>query len=123
MNQRVMFLLTCLFLHIGMAMAQSPNVTGRVLSAEDNEPIVGATVQIEGTNNGTVTDLDGKFTLNLPSSAKILVISFIGMETQKIDIKEKNKTDLTIKLKPSAEVLDEVLVTGTYGSAKNSVPS
>ena len=61
MKQKVMLLLTCLFLSIGMVMAQSSKVTGRVLSAEDNEPIVGATVQIEGTNTGTVTDLDGKF--------------------------------------------------------------
>ena len=48
MKQKVMLLLTCLFLSIGMVMAQSSKVTGRVLSAEDNEPIVGATVQIEG---------------------------------------------------------------------------
>lgn len=66
MKQKVMLLLTCLFLSIGMVMAQSSKVTGRVLSAEDNEPIVGATVQIEGTNTGTVTDLDGKFTINAP---------------------------------------------------------
>lgn len=118
MKLKIMFLFACLFLSIGIAIAQSSNATGRVLSAEDNEPIVGATVQIEGTDTGTITDLDGKFTINVPSSAQILVISFIGMETQKINIKEKNRTDLTIKLKPTAEVLDEVLVTGTYGSAK-----
>lgn len=118
MKLKVMFLFACLFLSIGIAIAQSSNATGRVLSAEDNEPIVGAMVQIEGTDTGTITDLDGKFTINVPSSAQILVISFIGMETQKINIKEKNRTDLTIKLKPTAEVLDEVLVTGTYGSAK-----
>ena len=118
MKLKVMFLFACLFLSIGIAIAQSSNATGRVLSAEDNEPIVGATVQIEGTDTGTITDLDGKFTINVPSSAQILVISFIRMETQKINIKEKNRTDLTIKLKPTAEVLDEVLVTGTYGSAK-----
>ncbi len=118
MKLKIMFLFACLFLSIGIAIAQSSNAIGRVLSAEDNEPIVGATVQIEGTDTGTITDLDGKFTINVPSSAQILVISFIGMETQKINIKEKNRTDLTIKLKPTAEVLDEVLVTGTYGSAK-----
>ncbi len=118
MKLKIMFLFACLFLSIGIAIAQSSNATGRVLSVEDNEPIVGATVQIEGTDTGTITDLDGKFTINVPSSAQILVISFIGMETQKINIKEKNRTDLTIKLKPTAEVLDEVLVTGTYGSAK-----
>ena len=123
MKLKIMFLFACLFLSIGIAIAQSSNATGRVLSAEDNEPIVGATVQIEGTDTGTITDLDGKFTINVPSSAQILVISFIGMETQKINIKEKNRTDLTIKLKPTAEVLDEVLVTGTYGSAKKLVRS
>ena len=59
MKLKVMFLFACLFLSIGIAIAQSSNATGRVLSAEDNEPIVGATVQIEGTDTGTITDLDG----------------------------------------------------------------
>lgn len=118
MKQKVMLLLTCLFLSIGMVMAQSSKVTGRVLSAEDNEPIVGATVQIEGTNTGTVTDLDGKFTINAPSSAKHLIISFIGMETQKLTIRQGHMSNLVIKLEATSEILDEVLVTGTYGSAK-----
>ena len=66
MKLKIMFLFACLFLSIGIAIAQSSNATGRVLSAEDNEPIVGATVQIEGTDTGTITDLDGKFTINVP---------------------------------------------------------
>ena len=55
MKLKIMFLFACLFLSIGIAIAQSSNATGRVLSAEDNEPIVGATVQIEGTDTGTIT--------------------------------------------------------------------
>ena len=116
MKLKVMFLFACLFLSIGIAIAQSSNATGRVLSAEDNEPIVGATVQIEGTDTGTITDLDGKFTINVPSSAQILVISFIGMQSQEVKIKPIVK----VVLKSDAEVLDEVVVTAYGTSTKGS---
>ena len=97
-------------------MAQVSKVTGVVISEEDNLPIVGASVLIKGTNTGTMTDIDGKFTLgNIPANAKKVIISFIGMQSRELDI----KPELNVILKSDTEVLDEVVVTG-YGVTKKS---
>ena len=115
MRRRMMLLLTCCIMGVGLVMAQSSKVTGKVLSDEDGEAIIGATVMVKGTTIGTVTDADGFFNLsNVPNSAKVLEISFVGMETMTVKI----APNLTIRMKNSSEMLDEVLVTGTYGSAK-----
>ncbi len=64
-----------LFIGIGLITAQTQRITGTVISEEDGLPIVGASLLVKGTNLGTITDLDGKFTLsNVPSSAKTLFI-------------------------------------------------
>lgn len=74
--------MTCLFIGFGLVNAQIAKVTGVVTSEEDGLPVVGASVLVKGTAQGTVTDMDGKFELtNVPSSAKTLIISFIGMRT------------------------------------------
>ena len=71
-----------------MVTAQITKVTGTVISEEDGLPVVGASILVKGTTVGTVTDMDGKFTLsNVPSSAKTLVVSFIGMATQEVSYK------------------------------------
>lgn len=115
MKRKLMLLLTCLFVGIGLVTAQITKVTGTVISEEDGLPVVGASILVKGTAVGTVTDMDGKFQLpNVPSSAKTLVISFIGMENKEVLIKPSVK----VTLKPMTELLSEVLVTGTYGSAK-----
>ena len=111
MKRKLMLLLTCLFVGIGLVTAQITKVTGIVISEEDGLPVVGASILVKGTTVGTVTDMDGKFTLsNVPSSAKTLVVSFIGMATQEVAIKQT----VNITLKSDAEVLEEVVVTG-YG--------
>lgn len=71
MKKRFVLLLACLLAGIGMAIAQRPKeVTGVVISEDDNQPVVGASVLVIGTSLGTTTNLDGKFTIsNLPSSA------------------------------------------------------
>ena len=115
MKRRMLLLLTCCIIGIGMVMAQTSKVTGKVLSEEDGEAVIGATVMVKGTSIGVVTDADGVFSLNnVPASAKELEISFVGMETQVVKI----KPNLTIHMSVSSEMLDEVLITGTYGSAK-----
>ena len=99
---------------IGLVNAQISKVTGNVTSEEDGLPVVGASVLVKGTTVGTVTDIDGNFTLtNVPSSAGTLVISFIGMQSQEVKI----KPNVNVVLKSDAEALDEVVVVG-YGSAK-----
>ena len=116
MRKKLLLICTCLFACISIAMAQVSTVTGVVTSEEDNLPIVGASVLIKGTNTGTVTDIDGKFTLgNIPADAKKVIISFIGMRSRELDI----KPILNVILQSDTEVLDEVVVTG-YGVTKKS---
>ena len=105
-----------LVIGIGLVNAQISKVTGHVTSEEDGLPVVGASVLVKGTTVGTVTDIDGNFTLtNVPSSAKTLMISFIGFRTQEVAV----KSQVNVVLKSDAEVLDEVMVVA-YGTAKKS---
>lgn len=109
-----MLLMTCLFIGIGLVNAQVSKVTGTVTSHEDGLPVVGASVLVKGTTVGTVTDIDGNFTItNVPSSAGTLVVSFIGMKTQEVAIKPVVK----VSLHSDTEVLDEVMVVA-YGTAR-----
>ena len=97
----------------GMEIYQNATVGGIVVDA-NGEPVIGANVMVKGTNNGTITDIDGKFTL---SNAKgVLVVSFIGYKTQEIQIKG-NERNLNIVLREDSELLDEVVVVG-YGTMK-----
>ena len=111
MEKRLMTFIACLFLSIGLAMAQS-QVSGTVTSAEDGAPVVGASVKVVGTHTGTATDADGHFSLNAPANAK-LQISYIGMATQTV----KAGRNMDIKLEASSESLSEFVVTG-YGTAR-----
>ena len=71
MKRKLMFLMTFLFICIGLMTAQTSRVTGLVTSEEDGQPVVGASILVNGTTLGTITDIDGKFTIaNVPSSAK-----------------------------------------------------
>ena len=82
MKRKLMLLLACLFVGIGLVTAQTQKVTGVVISEEDGQPVVGASVLVKGTTQGTITDVNGNFNLsNVPSSAKTLQISYIGMQT------------------------------------------
>ena len=78
--KRVLLLLA-LSLVATVAMAQTRKVAGKVISAEDNSPVPGAGVIVNGTTVGTVTGLDGTFSLNVPTSAKTLIVSCLGMKT------------------------------------------
>lgn len=115
MRKRLYLLLAFLWMGVCMLSAQTKNVSGRILSAENDEPIPGATVLVKGTSIGVVSDAHGHFTLKVPESATELIVSFIGMETQEVGI----KANLTIRLKPANEKLDEVMVVA-YGTAKKS---
>ena len=112
MEKRIKMLFACLFLFVGMAMAQT-KVSGTVLSYEDNEPVVGAAVRVVGTNIGTVTDLNGKFTITCPAGKNTLSISYVGMES----IEVSARANMRILLKNDAQNLDEIVVVA-YGTAK-----
>jgi TonB-linked SusC/RagA family outer membrane protein len=102
--------LILLFLWISSAIfAQTTKVSGVVISAEDKEPVIGASVTVkENPSVGTATDLDGNFTLNVPQGAKILVISYIGMKIQEVPVREH----MNVVLHPDDQMLQEVVVTG-----------
>lgn len=96
-------------------MAQTLSISGKVTDKNSQEPVIGASVLIEGTTNGTITDVDGNFMLsNVPSKGN-LVVSYIGYATQKLPI--NGKTNFTIVLAEDTETLDEVVVVG-YGVQK-----
>ena len=114
-SRYVFFILACLFgLYV---QAQNRTVKGRVLSAEDKEPLIGATVKIPGTSIGVVTDIDGNFSLEVPDKDKTLVIEFLGMSTLTAKIPANGV--LNVSLHPDTQRLDEVVVTG-YGNFSKS---
>ena len=104
---KLTYLLLCLVLGIGLATAQTRKVTGTVISAEDSEPIIGASVIVKGTTTGTVTDFDGVFSLDVPSSAKTLVISYVGMIAREVPVQDV----LRVVLQSGTQNLEEVVVT------------
>ncbi len=100
-----------------LAQANAP-VTGMVVD-EKGEPLIGVTVKVEGTVLGVTTDLDGKFSINLPGGKKSkLAVSYVGYRTQTIDVTSGQNLP-AIKMEPTANDIDEVVVIG-YGTAKKS---
>lgn len=93
------------------------NVKGTVLSGMDKEPMIGLTVMVKGTTNGTITDFDGKYILGNVDEDATLVFSMIGFKTQ--EVKVAGKTVIDIIMQEDIESLDEVVVVG-YGAVKKS---
>jgi TonB-linked SusC/RagA family outer membrane protein len=108
--KKISFFLCCLVLGIGLATAQTKEVTGTVISDEDGEPVIGATVMVKGTSLGTVTDFDGAFTLSVPTDVQKLSISYVGMVPKDVDFAPV----IHVRLQPDTQLLTEVVVTG-YG--------
>lgn len=117
MKKKLMMLLACLFFGLSVAIAQTQKITGVVISEEDGEPIIGASVFVKGHNTiGTITDVDGNFTLTgVPASAKFLTVSYVGFATQDVAI----KPILKIILKSDSQLIDDVVVVA-FGKAKKS---
>ena len=111
MKKRLTMILACLFLTVGMVLAQT-RVTGRVTSAEDGEPVIGASVKVTGTSTGTITNADGEFVLNVKPGTPIEV-SYLGMLPKKMKASGK----MNIVLESDSHSVGEVVVTG-YGSAR-----
>lgn len=109
------FTLLMLLFYTGPISAQQKTVTGTVLDAQTNEPLIGVTIRIKGTTLGCLTGVSGTFSLNLPNPDAILVFSFIGYETMEEPLNGRN--NLAIKLSIRALGLDEVVIVG-YGTQK-----
>ncbi len=110
--KRLLFLFSLLGVLVSTYAQQK--ITGNVID-QSGEPIIGASVIVKGTTNGTVTDFDGNFTLNAPAKST-LVVSFVGYITQSVTA---SSSPLKIVLKEDNELLDEVIVVG-YGTMKKS---
>jgi len=111
MEKRLMMFLAALFLCVGTALAQT-EISGTVISSEDKQPIIGASILVAGTQNGTVTDVDGNFKLSAAAGSK-LVVSYVGMNSKTVTAAPNMK----ITLDPEDKKLDEVVVVA-YGTAK-----
>ena len=114
MEKRLMMLLASLFLLVGGAIAQT-KVNGTVVSQEDGDPVIGASVLVVGTNIGTVTNANGQFELTLPQGRNTLRISYVGMETAELAA----RPNMRVVLASDQHSLDEVIVVA-YGTAKKS---
>jgi TonB-linked SusC/RagA family outer membrane protein len=113
--KRIVLFLTALFTTVLVSMAANRTVQGVVVSAEDGEPLVGATVMGVDTNIGSATNLDGQFSLSLPENVKHIRVSFVGMHTRQVAI---TAGEMHIELTNSNQ-LDEVIAVA-YGTAKRS---
>lgn len=109
MFKRIALFVGGAILSCGVAFAQT-SVTGKVVASEDGEPVIGASIKVAGTNTGTVTDVDGNFSLNVPAGSK-LEITYIGMNPQTV----KASSNMKIALTSDNKTLDEVVVVA-YGT-------
>ena len=113
MKKRLMMALACLLLSLGTVLAQN-QIKGTVVAADDGQPVIGATVKVVGTNNGTVTNVNGEFSLSARTGA-VLEVSYVGMTTKKVNAAQNMK----IELEADNQMLDEVMVVA-FGTAKKS---
>lgn len=111
----VMLIAVFCLLFGGKALAQS-TVSGTVFSSEDDSPIIGASIKIQGTKMGAATDIDGKFRLENVKKGATLVVTYIGMQTKTVKAGENMKIYMT----SDSKSLDEVVVQVAYGAAKKS---
>jgi TonB-linked SusC/RagA family outer membrane protein len=106
----LMILPICLF-------AQVRTITGTVTSGDDKAPIPGVNVVVQGTSKGTVTDVDGKYSIELAPAENVLVFSFVGFTSQTVTVDQQ--TTINVELASDSKVLDEVVVVG-YGTVRKS---
>ena len=90
-------------------------VTGRILSAEDNQPLIGVSVLEKGTSNGVITDIDGNYSITVTKSPAILQFSYIGMKTMEKQVSAA--TRMNLKMESDAQMVEEVVVVA-YGVRK-----
>lgn len=117
MKRKHLCLLLLVFLSFMRLSAQEGTVVLGIVLDEAKEPMPGVTVAEKGTSNGTMTDLDGRYSIKLTSEDAVLVFRFLGYETQ--EVKVGGKKDINLQLNPVATELTEVVVVG-YGAQKKA---
>ena len=113
---RFLSLSVILLLFVFAASAQK-QVSGII--KENNNPVVGATVEVKGTNVATITGPQGNFVINVPAGRTVLVVSYVGLETQEVNIADKTSVDVTMVAVNTT--LNEVVVTGYTAQAKKDI--
>ena len=116
MKTKILFLLVFVAMCWTTAMAQL-TVKGTVVSDSESEPLVGVAILEKGTGNGTITDIDGNYSIQLKNNNATLVVSYVGYTTQNISVNGRSKID--IRLVDDSKLLDDVVVVG-YGVMKKS---
>jgi TonB-linked SusC/RagA family outer membrane protein len=117
MKRKINFLMALLLFGVCLVSAQQNlSVSGVVTDASDGSPMVGVSVMLKGTTNGTITDMNGKYNLNAPQGSTI-IFSYIGMEKQEISVKNNV---INVKLQSDSKLLDEVVAVG-YGTMKKKL--
>ncbi|MBW3468096.1 SusC/RagA family TonB-linked outer membrane protein [Arthrospiribacter ruber] len=111
--RKVLLGFALMLMSIQSAMAQSRTVTGTVTSPEEPEGIPGVNVVVKGSSTGTITDIDGRFSINVPQGANALVFSFVGYQTREVAL--TNADNIEVELQPDVKALGEVVVVG-YGT-------
>lgn len=101
--------------------SQNTNVTGTVKEEDTGEPIPGANVVVKGTTNGTVTDIDGNYSLSFSDEAAVLVFSFVGYKSQEIEV--GNQSLIDVNLASDITALSEIVVTGYGTQEKKEITS
>ena len=112
--RRILLFFVFLILPVSVIVAQR-QINGTIMDGVLNEPAIGASVLVEGTSIGTVTDINGAFVLELPSDAEYVLVSMVGYKTERVNI--KNTSVIQITLLEDVQLMDEVVVTG-YGTAR-----
>ncbi|MCL3779461.1 TonB-dependent receptor [Prolixibacteraceae bacterium JC049] len=115
MKKFALLLTSLLLLGLSVAFAQTKSITGVVTSADDGATLPGVSVVVKGTTLGVVTDIDGKYTLDVPNDATTLVYSYVGMQAKEEIINGRTKID--VKLSADVVDVDEVMVVA-YGTTK-----
>ena len=108
--KKVLLALSCvMFIGLSSILGQTRTITGTVTDGADGVPIPGATVRVKGTTIGTITQADGTYSLSVPQDAGVVVISFVGMKSQEIEI--GGRSVINSVMETDSELIDEVVVT------------
>lgn len=113
--RKCIFLMSCFLLLSLVGASAQTAVSGKVISKEDGQPVIGATVKVKNTGKGTITGVSGDFKMQLPDNSSVLIISYVGMKPVEMAAKQ----DMVVTLESNTAVLDEVMVVA-YGKTKKS---
>lgn len=116
MPKKMLFTTISMVLFVFFVSAQTRKITGAIKDA-DNSPLTGVSIQVKGTNKATTTDARGLFSMGISGNDRTLVVSYVGMETQEVDV--SGKSNLQIQLKAGVSTLGDVVVVG-YGITKKA---